>query len=45
MPWATVAANVRLPLKLAGLGATAQARVDAALARVGLCGFRAELSA
>jgi NitT/TauT family transport system ATP-binding protein len=39
MPWATVAANVRLPLKLAGLGASAQARVDAALARVGLSGF------
>src|SRR5499426_853370 len=39
MPWATVAANVRLPLKLAGLKPTAQARVDAALARVGLSGF------
>src|SRR5215468_3126259 len=39
MPWATVAANVRLPLKLAGLNPTAQARVDAALARVGLSGF------
>ena len=39
MPWATVAANVRLPLKLVGLGASAQARVDAALARVGLSGF------
>jgi NitT/TauT family transport system ATP-binding protein len=39
MPWATVAANVRLPLKLAGLDPTAQARVDAALARVGLSGF------
>jgi NitT/TauT family transport system ATP-binding protein len=39
MPWATVAANVRLPLKLAGIGASAQARVDAALARVGLSGF------
>src|SRR6266436_4334072 len=39
MPWATVAANVRLPLKLAGLEPTAQARVDAALARVGLSGF------
>src|SRR5262249_61366344 len=36
MPWATVAANVRLPLKLAGLEPSAQARVDAALARVGL---------
>jgi NitT/TauT family transport system ATP-binding protein len=39
MPWATVAANVRLPLKLAGLEPTAQARIDAALARVGLSGF------
>jgi NitT/TauT family transport system ATP-binding protein len=39
MPWATVAANVRLPLKLKGLGATAQPRVDAVLARVGLAGF------
>jgi NitT/TauT family transport system ATP-binding protein len=39
MPWATVAANVRLPLKLQGLGPTAQPRVDAALARVGLAGF------
>src|SRR5262249_9777769 len=39
MPWATVASNVRLPLKLAGLAATAQPRVDAALARVGLSGF------
>jgi NitT/TauT family transport system ATP-binding protein len=39
MPWATVEANVRLPLKLAGLEPDAQARVDAALARVGLSGF------
>jgi len=39
MPWATVAANVRLPLKLAGLAPDAPARVDAALARVGLDGF------
>ena len=39
MPWATVSANVRLPLKLAGLSPDAQARVDAALARVGLSGF------
>jgi NitT/TauT family transport system ATP-binding protein len=39
MPWATVAANVRLPLKLAGLEPTAPARIDAALARVGLAGF------
>jgi len=39
MPWATVAANVRLPLKLAGLAPDAQARVDAALVRVGLESF------
>ncbi|HZD61785.1 MAG TPA: ABC transporter ATP-binding protein, partial [Xanthobacteraceae bacterium] len=39
MPWATVAANVRLPLKLAGLTPDAPTRVDAALARVGLDGF------
>jgi NitT/TauT family transport system ATP-binding protein len=31
MPWATVAANVRLPLKLAGLTPDAPTRVDAAL--------------
>jgi NitT/TauT family transport system ATP-binding protein len=39
MPWATVAANVRLPLKLQGLAAAAQPRVEGALARVGLAGF------
>jgi NitT/TauT family transport system ATP-binding protein len=39
MPWATVAANVRLPLKLAGLDPSSHARVDAAVARVGLSGF------
>ena len=39
MPWATVAANVRLPLKLQGLASTAQPRVEAALERVGLSGF------
>jgi NitT/TauT family transport system ATP-binding protein len=39
MPWATVAANVRLPLKLAGLPADADTRVVAALERVGLDGF------
>jgi len=39
MPWATVAANVRLPLKLAGLDRPAPARVEAALARVGLSSF------
>ena len=41
MPWATVAANVRLPLKLKGLEADAPARVTAALARVGLADFAA----
>jgi NitT/TauT family transport system ATP-binding protein len=41
MPWTTVAANVRLPLKLSGLEPNAQARVDAALAGVGLSGFAA----
>jgi NitT/TauT family transport system ATP-binding protein len=41
MPWATVAANVRLPLKLAGLASTAGPRVEAALARVGLEDFAA----
>ena len=39
MPWATVAANVRLPLKLKGQAAAAQPRVDAALAGVGLARF------
>jgi NitT/TauT family transport system ATP-binding protein len=39
MPWATVAANVRLPLKLKGLAAAAQPRVTSALARVGLADF------
>jgi NitT/TauT family transport system ATP-binding protein len=39
MPWATVAANVRLPLRLAGMPADASARVAAALERVGLAGF------
>jgi NitT/TauT family transport system ATP-binding protein len=39
MPWATVAANVRLPLKLQGLGSEVQQRIEAALARVGLAGF------
>jgi NitT/TauT family transport system ATP-binding protein len=40
MPWARVAANVRLPLDLAGVPkATANARVTAALARVGLSDF------
>jgi NitT/TauT family transport system ATP-binding protein len=39
MPWATVAGNVRLPLKLAGLDASAHGRVDAALERVGLADF------
>jgi NitT/TauT family transport system ATP-binding protein len=39
MPWATVAANVRLPLKLQGMTASAQPRVEAVLARVGLASF------
>ena len=39
MPWATVADNVRLPFKLKGATATAQPRVEAALARVGLSDF------
>jgi NitT/TauT family transport system substrate-binding protein len=40
MPWARVAANVRLPLDLAGTPrAAADARVAAALARVGLTDF------
>ncbi len=39
MPWATVAGNVRLPLKLKGLPADADARIGAALQRVGLDGF------
>jgi NitT/TauT family transport system ATP-binding protein len=37
MPWASVEANVRLPLRLLGL--EADARVGAALERVGLAGF------
>jgi len=39
MPWATVAANVRLPLKLKGLDGSEAPRVAAALERVGLAGF------
>ena len=39
MPWASVAANVRLPFKLQGCEANVQPRVNAALARVGLSGF------
>ena len=40
MPWATVADNVRLPLKLHGESATASApRVQEALERVGLTAF------
>ena len=40
MPWATVAGNVGLPLKLAGLPAAAiAARAGEALARVGLADF------
>ena len=39
MPWATVAANVRLPLRLLGTETGAPARIGAALERVGLAGF------
>ena len=39
MPWATVEANVRLPLRLSGAEAGAPGRVAAALERVGLAGF------
>jgi NitT/TauT family transport system ATP-binding protein len=40
MPWATVTANVRLPLRLAGLDETAaRPRLTAALEQVGLAGF------
>src|SRR3981081_2340338 len=40
MPWATVAANVRLPLRLFGVDdAASQPGVTAALERVGLAGF------
>jgi NitT/TauT family transport system ATP-binding protein len=40
MPWASVRDNVRLPLKLAGVAtADADAKVTAALARVGLADF------
>jgi NitT/TauT family transport system ATP-binding protein len=39
MPWASVAANVRLPLRLLGIDAGATTRVGAALERVGLAAF------
>jgi NitT/TauT family transport system ATP-binding protein len=40
MPWASVAANVHLPLKLAGMDfAGAQSRITEVLARVGLSDF------
>ncbi|RAI44008.1 ABC transporter ATP-binding protein [Rhodoplanes roseus] len=39
MPWASVAANVRLPLQLTRRADVAEPRVRAALARVGLDGF------
>jgi NitT/TauT family transport system ATP-binding protein len=39
MPWTTVAGNVRLPLDLQRIEATAAPRVMAALARVGLTDF------
>jgi NitT/TauT family transport system ATP-binding protein len=38
MPWASVEANVRLPLRLAGREEISQRRVQAALERVGLAG-------
>ena len=41
MPWATVARNVRLPLKLMGADGNADDRVAATLARVGLSDFAA----
>ena len=41
MPWASVAANVFLPLRLAGVSRSeAKPRVDEALEQVGLSGFR-----
>jgi len=44
MPWASVQANVRLPLDLAGMPkAQSQAQVDEALALVGLSKFANEL--
>lgn len=44
LPWARVQANVRLPLDLAGVPrAQADARAQAALARVGLAGFEQAL--
>ena len=39
MPWASVEANVRLPLRLLGAEVDAPARIGAALDRVGLAGF------
>jgi len=39
MPWATVEANVRLPLRLLGREADASAKIGAALELVGLAGF------
>ena len=45
MPWADALANARLPLDLKGVPrGEADARAAAALARVGLGGFRARLS-
>jgi NitT/TauT family transport system ATP-binding protein len=42
MPWATVAGNVSLPLRLSGTrGAQADRLIDEALERVGLAGFAA----
>jgi NitT/TauT family transport system ATP-binding protein len=48
MPWASVAANIRLPLDLQGASPDAEAKVNDIVARVGLQGFEravpAELS-
>ena len=44
MPWASVEANVGLPLQLIGIdGAASRKRIEAALERVGLAGFTSAL--
>lgn len=44
LPWASVAENIYLPLRLRGIaGATAQPAITEAIARVGLTGFEAAL--
>ena len=46
MPWATVAGNVYLPLKLAGLSRSGAAeRIGESLEQSRPCGFRGRLSA